>query len=180
MVNKNLHLIGKIKEAHGLKGELLLIIFSKDYSPWLKLKRIYLAADDKSQEAEMKVLNIRKTSQGLVVRLENLIDRTPAEKLRGYLAFVPEELAKSKSGERIFLREILNFEVFNRDELIGKITNFSSNGPQDLLLVSHSNFQKPIEIPFVEAFIVKLDFSKKTLRMDLPEGLIEVNEGRGE
>ncbi len=177
-LKKDLQLIGKIKDAHGLKGEVLIIIFSKDYSPWLKLEQIYISPDENIPARNMKVLGIRHAAVGLIVRLDQLTDRTPAEKLKGELVFVSKELLKAKEGERIFLREILNFKVFDKKNLIGEISGFSSNGPQDLLLVTRTEKENPIQIPFVEAFIVNLDFKAKILKMDLPEGLLEVNEGR--
>jgi 16S rRNA processing protein RimM len=66
----------------------------------------------------------------------------------------------------------LNFQVYNFQNLIGAIVGFSSNGPQDLIVVNYNG--KDIEIPFVEAFICDLDFDHKKLMMELPEGLLDL------
>jgi ribosomal 30S subunit maturation factor RimM len=50
---------------------------------------------------------------------------------------------------------------------------FSSNGPQDLLVVDYKG--NKVDIPFVEAFISKIDFELQIVSMNLPPGLIEVS-----
>ncbi len=170
-----LQLIGKIKDAHGIQGELLLIIFSKAHEPWLKLQEVFLAPDEKQTPALQKIQSLRNAKLGLIVRFPGVLTRNQAEALKGQLVFVAVESFKSQPGERLFLREILGFEVFDNGRLIGKISGFSSNGPQDIILIHQPGQRAPVEIPFVEDFIVKLDQKNKILKMDLPEGLIEVN-----
>ena len=58
----------------------------------------------------------------------------------------------------------------NRNVLVGTVLSLSSNGPQDLLVVGEREFL----IPFVEAFILEIDFPNRKIFMDLPEGLLDV------
>ncbi|MEQ1723852.1 MAG: hypothetical protein ABL930_11800, partial [Pseudobdellovibrio sp.] len=60
---------------------------------------------------------------------------------------------------------------------IGTIRGFSSNGPQDLLLVSSGS--KEFEIPFVKQFVLHVDFKNKVIKTHLPEGLLEINDAIG-
>jgi len=69
---------------------------------------------------------------------------------------------------------VKGFKVYDKGTLVGKIIGFSSNNAQDLLIVETSN--KEVEIPFVQAFVVKMDSKNKKIEMDLPEGLVEFSD----
>ncbi len=165
---KNFKVVGKIKEAHGLKGESYIILFAKT-ADWLKNAKTL--ALGKTPEVAEKVTTFRKTRElpgALILQFEGISDRTQAEALLGQFVFIDEELLVSGKGETIYLKEILGFQVYDKDKLIGEIQSITSNGAQDLLVVG----VKEHLIPFVEAFLQDLDFDKRRIVMDLPEGLI--------
>jgi 16S rRNA processing protein RimM len=58
--------------------------------------------------------------------------------------------------------------------LVGFVKEFSSNTVQDLLVVQ--NKDSVFEIPFVKDFVVKIDFDQRTILMNLPEGLLQIND----
>lgn len=163
--------VGKIKEAHGLRGESYVIIFAKT-ADWLKkAKTLGLGSTSEKVERSLSFKKTRESNGALILKFEGFEDRTQAEQLINQFIFVDEDLLVSQKGETIFLKEILGFEVFDKGNLVGSINGFSSNGPQDLLVVGEKEFL----IPFVEAFIVEVDFKGRRILMDLPEGLLDEN-----
>jgi len=94
-------------------------------------------------------------------------------------------------GCRVFLTtaavtqdEIQDFEILigfkvllNDKRILGKITQVAHNPGQDLLSILTPE-NKEILIPLHEDFIAKVDKRSKTIVMDLPEGLIELNNPR--
>lgn len=192
--------VGKVKDAHGIRGELFIVLFAGE-AAWLnQLKSIRLVNDPDAavprQNPHQKltpakpakpqpqgpltyaVKSARLHKNGLIVKTAEVRDRNQAEEMRGMLLEVPESFLVSKPGEELFLREVLGFSVIdlNRDsENIGKVTAFSSNGAQDLLVVDASTGK--VEIPFVADFVEKIDYAKKELRMKLPLGLLGDLEG---
>jgi 16S rRNA processing protein RimM len=164
--------VGKIKDAHGLRGDLHVLVFSKDAS-WaedLKIAALGVTEDEKA----LKTYSIEKWKpfkEGLLLKFENVPDRTAAEKLKGQLFFIPEELLTSEEGETIYLSEIEGFEVIDHQGVkLGKIVGFSNNQAQDLLVVEKVSGGQA-EIPFVEDFIVDINFENRQVQMDLPEGI---------
>lgn len=160
--------IGKVLDAHGIRGDLYCIVFSGDASWAPDLETLKLGSED------FKILRIKEFKKGFIVSLEGFADRNRAESFKGREVWVDEENFVSDDGEAVFLNEILGFEV--EDKVagpIGKITAFSSNGEQDLLVISYKN--KNVEIPFVEDFVLEMNFEKKKIVTILPEGLLEIN-----
>lgn len=168
--------VGKVKEAHGLRGDLYILVFSKDIS-WAKelqneLQTVALApADREDQTTTFQIKKLKPYKDGLLIQLENILDRTQAEKLKGQMFFISSELLEAKEGESIYLSEIEGFEIINsQGESLGRIKGFSTNIAQDLLVVEKTNGGEA-EIPFVEDFIVDLDFEGRKIEMELPEGI---------
>lgn len=167
-------LVGKVREAHGLKGDLYILIFSGDIAWAKRMKSFALKRKDSD---EMLTLNVERTKpfkKGLIVKAAEVADRTAAEGLEHMEFYIAEDLLVSKPGETIFLAEIKNFKLKNPEQtVLGEIVGFSSNGVQDLLVVETTD-GKTAEIPFVDAFIKKIDFKHQAVVMDLPEGLLDI------
>ncbi len=166
-------LVGKVKEAHGLKGELYVFVFSGDVSWLKKLNEFELRPKGAAQGKTYPVEKMKPFKKGFILKTPSISDRTLAEQIEGQDFYIPADLLVSQPGETIFLKEILGFVV--KDSLqntIGPINGFSSNGAQDLLVVETE--KGSVEIPFVEAFIKKIDFKHRTVVMDLPEGLLDL------
>ena len=168
--------VGKIKEAHGLRGEVYVLIFSKETS-WVKnLKACGFKNSEKNVKRKLLVVRAKPYKEGLIVLFEGFENRNQSEEIIGSDFYVPADLFVSKKGEEIYLEEVLSFQIFDQESFVGVVSGFSSNGIQDLLLVDKEGFKNKIEIPFVKEFIKNINFEEKKIVMSLPEGLIEVNE----
>ncbi len=171
--NENYRHIGKIMDAHGIRGEMYALVFSGDVS-WLKLlKNLRLVRNGEILTFEIK--KAKEFKRGFIVALKDFDNRNRAEEFKGAEIWVPAEVFISKHGEALYLSEILEFTV--EDEQLGNIgiiKSFSSNGIQDLLVIEKN--EDSIEIPFVKDFVKNIDFKNKKIQTLLPEGLLSINE----
>jgi 16S rRNA processing protein RimM len=110
----------------------------------------------------------------LIIKFKEFSNRNQSEEVEGALFLIPEEALVSQKGETIYLREVLGFEVYLQDQVVGRVKDFSSNGPQDLLVIENEKHQ--FEVPFVAAFIVKIEFEAQKLIMDFPEDLMNLHK----
>lgn len=166
--------VGKVMDAHGIKGDIYCLIFSGDVS-WLdKLKNLNLSKQKKMHSFEIK--RIKEFKKGFIASLKDFDNRNKAEEFKGAEIWVDENVFVSEEGEPLFLSEVMGFSVEDsKVGLIGKITAFSSNGIQDLLVVANETEGSEYEIPFVEDFVTKIDYENKKIMTELPEGLLEIN-----
>lgn len=167
---KNLRLVGRVKDAQGLKGELFVSLIAGQ-ADWLDdLREFFLRTPTGIKK--FSVTRSRPHKNGVVLLCAELSDRTQAEALRGFDFLIPEELLVSAPGERIYLGEIIGFQVEHADgRFIGKVQSFRGNGAQDLMVVVDQ--QAEWEIPLVDAFILEINFAEKKIVMNLPPGLVE-------
>lgn len=172
----NWRLVGKIKEAHGLRGDLYVLIFAGE-AAWEEDLREFCLAKDETL-SDKKIFQVEKSKvfkQGLMIKPEGVVDRTAAEKLKGQLFFISADLLVADEGDEIYLEEIEGFQTWTVDgDVIGPIVGFSTNTMQDLLVIRNSR-GKNVEVPFVEAFVSEIDYENKKVILDLPEGLLDLD-----
>lgn len=179
-----MRLVGKIKDAHGLRGELYVLVFSRDIS-WLpKLKTFGLGVlppegqrpPENAVRATLTCQSAKEFKSGFILKAREVADRTAAEKLKGQGFYVPDEFFVSDEDDgSIYLAEIEGFTVeLESGEKIGPIVGFADNGAQDLLIVKTAKGE--VEIPFVEDFTVEVDPARQTVVMRLPEGLLDLHD----
>lgn len=170
MEKQEMRLIGKIKDAHGLRGDVFIILFSKDYSWSDLIDELYV--EDKLYE----VVSMAKHKDGLKTTLQGVTDRNQSEALIGKQIYLPTDFFFNQGkDEGMFLAEIENFKIIDKTlGEIGTITGFSSNVAQDLLIVKNASGVE-FEIPFVDDFVIEIKRDEKIIEMDLPEGLLDIN-----
>lgn len=165
--------VGKIKDAHGLKGELYFLSFSGEIS-WLEsLPKVYLEKTNQDLK-EYALEKVKPFKEGAILQFKDISDRTQAEALKGDMLYILEEELVSEPGEVIYLNEILYFQVKDQEgKILGEVKDFSSNGMQDILVIVHGDLQ--YEVPFVDQFVVEINYDEKFLIMDFPDGLMDIN-----
>lgn len=174
MTTAELIKVGKILDAHALKGEIYFFSFSKDISWIEKGMSICLESSETMKRTDFTIESFRPFKDGALIKFEGISNRNQSEELKGDLVFIENENFVSEPGETIFLREVLNFEV--RDEKqnsLGKVIDFNSNGSQDLLVIKNESFA--YEVPFVDDFIVEIQFENSTIIMNFPLDLMDIN-----
>lgn len=182
-----LHQIGYVHSTQGLKGDLFIVVKASDISWFEDWETLILSPGSKQKtqsasSADVSFLSFdiaslrehkKQGKRGVVARLYELESCTDVEPLVGFEVWIPKSMLESKKGENIFLAEIEGFTVIDgKMGKIGAITGFSSNGAQDLLEVSFKG--RTLLIPLVQAFIDRIASEERTIYMNVPEGLLDI------
>jgi len=74
------------------------------------------------------------------------------------------------------LHLLIDYQIITTDNnLLGTVHGIIENPGQTILNI-HTSLKKEILVPLHQDFIVRIDNKKKIITMDLPEGLMEINE----
>ena len=170
--------VGRVKDAHGIRGELFVVLFAGE-AEWIdelnELKELRLVKENEPVVRILKLKSARIHKNGFIAKTEDITDRNEAETLKGWMFEVPADFLVSEVGDQIYLREIQDFKVVEKSAgEIGKIVAFGTNGQQDLLVVKTAKGE--FEIPFVEAFVERIDYENQVVYLDLPVGLLGDDE----
>ena len=127
------------------------------------------------ERRQVKIQELWPHKNWLVLKFEGVDTITDAEALKGAELQVPRaERAELEQGW-IYLSDLVGCTVFDGDREIGPIEDVQFGAGEAPLLVVKSAGKLPYEIPFAEAYLLKVDVERKQVRMQLPEGLLDVN-----
>jgi 16S rRNA processing protein RimM len=174
-------LVGRVRRAHGLKGELLVslmtdapdAIFAPGARVFVGTPDGDLALDARTQQARaLTVTGAREFKHDLLVTFDGIADRSEAERWNGRTFLVPvEELDEPEEGE-LWLHELPGFRALDpTGAAIGEVVNYYEL-PQGILL-EISTARGLRDVPFSDAFVKAFDREARVMTLDVPEGLLE-------
>jgi 16S rRNA processing protein RimM len=130
-----------------------------------------LAEDGRRRELEMEQLWPHKG--GLILKFASVDSMSEAETLVGCELQVPRAQRAQLDPGWTYVSDLIGCSVFDGERRIGVVQDVRFGaGEAPLLLVRG---EKDYEIPFAEAYLQQVDAAGKQIRMQLPEGMLDVN-----
>ena len=176
---ENWVLLAHIVRPQGRHGEVLADIFTDFPEHFAQRKRLFLRPPAKSQaEAmrEIKVVSHWLHKGRVVLKFAQVDSMAEAENLRGFDVVIPREERMPLSGDAVYVSDLLGVRVIDVSRGgftdAGEITDVEPEGPGPAMLVIRTLAGEELLIPFVRAYLRKVDIEGKRLEMDLPEGLL--------
>ncbi len=126
--------VGRIQAAYGIKGWVWVYSATDpmtnlfDYTPWY--------AREGGVWREVRVAEWREQGKGLVMRLEGVTDRTPAEALKGLVLWAHRSCLPALSEGDYYWSDLLDMQVCLVDgRLLGTVHSLMETGANDVLVV---------------------------------------------
>jgi 16S rRNA processing protein RimM len=171
-VPDDLSQVGFVFDAYGVAGWVRIRPFSEDADALLKVKTWWL---DKPALRDVDVQQVKLHGGDVVARLTGVTDRNMAEALKGAAVLVPQSQFPVLSDDEFYWTDLIGLAVENlQGEHLGTVTDMVSNGPQSILRITpaavadadpETAAQQRL-IPFVDAFIIKVDQAAKQITVD--------------
>ena len=166
--------MGRITDAWGIKGWFKVLSHSSTPEALYSAKRWYLQPAERGAKtfAGTVLLPIRQAKEhsGVVVAwAQGVDDRDAAEALRGARVFIPRSGFPATTEDEYYWVDLIGLQVVNREGLpLGEVRELLSTGPQTVLVLGYEHDGKVQErmIPFVAAFIDKVELSEKRITVD--------------
>lgn len=164
--------VGKVKGAHGLRGELKVEILTEDPHRFGLLKRVFIGLEEEEPVPWiLEGFRLHKGQALLVV--QGCQDRSSAEALRGQLVQIPLEEAIPLESDEYYEYQILGLEVWTSSgEFLGRVADIIETGANDVYVVAGpAPGHTEILLPAIEEVVVEIDLEAGRLVVELPEGL---------
>jgi 16S rRNA processing protein RimM len=171
-VNKDkFYKVGFIKRAHGLKGEVTVVPDQTLPIVWDTLETIMV--EQRGKLVPYFIENISMRPDKFFMKFEDVNSPEDTEVLKGCPLFLPQETRAELPDDDFYNDEVIGFEVEDEKHgVLGKVKEIEQAGPTRFLLVDYDN--KEVMIPVQEPLLVKIDRESKKIRVNLPEGLLEL------
>jgi 16S rRNA processing protein RimM len=179
-------LLAHIVRPQGRQGEVLADIFTDFPNRFSHRKRLFLRPPGGRLEAmrEAKVESHWLHKGRVVLKLAQVDSITDAEKLRGFDVVIPREERMPLDGDAVYVSDLLGVRVIDVSRggaaVAGEITDVEPEGAGPAMLVVRTPAGEELLIPFVRAYLRKMDIEARRLEMDLPAGLLTLQEPFGD
>jgi 16S rRNA processing protein RimM len=171
--------LGYVARAHGLQGEVKVVLDVQDASVYADLKQVWLQVDDRPLSAKAIEKLQLQPSGPAIVRFAGVADKDAADELTGATLMLPLTQLPPPAPGSFYYFEINGFAATDAaGHAIGTIREVLEMPAQDLLRIDHSS-GKEVLVPIRPEFLGALNRAAKTLVLHLPPGLLEVYLGTG-
>lgn len=163
--------MGEIGRPHGVRGELRVNWYADDINALSG--SILLQAGNQPPRAV--TVSHARLHQGLaVITVEGIADRNAAEALRGQSVLV-RAAALPPSDDEIYLHEIIGLSVVlhSTGAPLGVLDHVLFHGEQEVWSILTPD-GKEVLLPAVPEFVPDIDLNAETIRIDPPQGLLEL------
>jgi 16S rRNA processing protein RimM len=157
--------MGRIAAPFGIKGWVKVQPYSEDPGTLMDFESWRIG------RGELQTYYAVEAAQGhgkaLVAKLAGIEDRDAAYALRGQEISVAKSALPPPEENEFYWSDLIGLKVVNREGIeLGRVDNLMESGANDLLVVKGAREHL---IPFVAAFIGKIDLAGKTIEVDWGE-----------
>ncbi len=161
--------IGRLWRTRGNRGELLGELDSSEPDREKKLKEVALEVGGRRQM--MRIEETWRHDGRPVFKFDGIDSITDAEPWEGAEMLVPVSEVEPPEEGAFSYADLVGCKVVD-DAVVGVVTEVENYGGAPLLKLEAADGRE-ILIPFARSICKEIDVASKTIRVELPEGLLE-------
>lgn len=174
--------IGAVCRPHGLRGELRVRLHDPTSTALEELDELFIgedsgeAAPEASRLRKWRITTARPQPDGFyLLSLEGLADRNGADALRGQVLYARRADLPELEDDEVYLADLIGCRVVDREGAeIGVATAIQDIAGNALLVVARPP-RAEVLVPLVPQILVEVDLEGRVVRIDPPEGLLDLD-----
>ena len=172
--------VARVGRPHGVRGEVTVEVHTDEPDRRFVVGRALTvrrpAGGPAPAYAALTVAGSRWHQGTLLLRFEELGDRTAAESARGLLLTVPVDPDEPpEDPEEFYDHQLVGLAVVTTDgTAVGTVSDVLHSGAQDLLVVRREG--RDVLVPFVEALVPEVDLTARRVVVADRPGLLEPDD----
>jgi 16S rRNA processing protein RimM len=171
--------VARLVKAHGLKGGLKLELYTDD--PELRFRpgasfTLQVPTDSPWFGKNLTLVSLREMNGSPVGFFEGVDDRTTAESLLKAILWVEHDPEIRPTEEDAwFDHQLMGLKVMRDGAHVGVVIRVEHFPAQDLLVIDTGSDE--VMLPFIKAFVPRVDSEAGVIEITPPGGLFEPVEG---
>jgi 16S rRNA processing protein RimM len=173
-------IVGRIRKAHGVRGEVVVeIITDAPDAIFAAGGRVFAGTatgDMTPARQELHIASVRDFNEGMLVKFEEIADRTIADQWRGRYLLAPATEVPAPADDEIFMHDLLGMRVLlEGGEAVGTVEEFYEL-PQGLAIDVRRDAPREKEtvlLLYDDNTVQSVDKDARTIVVTPPEGLLE-------
>ncbi len=115
-----LYAVGRILRSFGIKGFITIELLTHTVQRFEKLKTVYVGRDEESA-LRYTVEEIASTQNGVILKLDQIGERTKSDALAGQFLFIEEHELLHLPGDSYFVHDITGCVVYQNGNRMGTV-----------------------------------------------------------
>lgn len=171
MTGSDFFLIGKVLRPHGLKGEVTIFLEADVPVKWQSLRGVYININ--GQFIPYRIERISLKGSQAFVKFTGVSSPEDAAFLQRRNLYLPKADRPRRTGLEFYDDEIIGFKIHEKSAgLLGTVIRVDRTGASRHLIFTLQEKEKMI--PVSGPFITSINRSAKIIRVELPEGFLDI------
>jgi 16S rRNA processing protein RimM len=156
--------VGKVTKAHGLRGEVVVLVTSDNPARFASGASVFL-----EQGRELRVRSSRSSGSRLLVAFHGIDDRAAAEALRGVTLVVPRSMLPALADGEYWPHELKGCAVVTESgRALGIVADVVSSRANDLWVAVDEQGTETL-VPAIREVVVEVDIGvRRVVVRDIP------------
>ena len=164
-----------VVKTQGRHGEVAAEIHSDVPGRFAAGMKLFALGKSQDARRELEIEDLWPHKGLLVLKFRGVDSMSDAEILVGCELQVPgAERAELERGWT-YVSDLAGCTVLDRGREIGRIEDVQFGAGEAPLLIVAGEKGKKFDVPFAEAYLERVDVAQRQVRMNLPEGMLEIN-----
>ena len=167
--------LARVVKTQGRHGEVAAEIHSDVPGRFAAGMKLFALGKSQDARRELEIEDLWPHKGLLVLKFRGVDSMSGAELLVGCELQVPgAERAELERGWT-YVSDLAGCTVLDRGREIGRIEDVQFGAGEAPLLIVAGEKGKKFDVPFAEAYLERVDVAQRRVRMNLPEGMLEIN-----
>src|SRR5438309_239329 len=167
--------LARVVKTQGRHGEVAAEVHSDVPGRFAEGMKLFALGKAQDTRRELQVEDLWPHKGLLVLKFRGVDSMNDAELLIGSELQVPiTERAELERGWT-YVSDLIGCTLFDHAREIGRIEDVQFGAGEAPLLIVANSAGKKFDVPLAEAYLESVDIAQRQVRMNLPEGMLEIN-----
>jgi 16S rRNA processing protein RimM len=158
-------LLGDIVAAHGIRGEVVLRVYTNDPEDI----GAYGPLSDESGKHSFEIASAKATAKGVHVRLKGVTTRNEAEALRGTKLYVARDALPPPDEGDYYHEDLVGLTAITPEgTTLGRVVAVQNFGAGDLIEIQLTGGKLTEFVPFTDTYVPTVDIAGGRLTIIVP------------
>jgi 16S rRNA processing protein RimM len=167
--------LARVVKTQGRHGEVAAEIHSDVPERFVAGMKLFALPKTQDSRRELEIEDLWPHKGLLVLKFHGVDSMSDAELLIGSELQVPSAERSQLEPGWNYISDLIGCRVLDRAHEIGRIEDVQFGAGEAALLIVVNGTGKKFEVPFAEAYLEGVDVGQRQVRMNLPDGMLEIN-----
>ena len=164
--------VGKITKKFSFRGEVIIFLDTDSPEFYYNIKKLFINLNNVLTPFEVSSV-IPKKPNRIRVKINGIDTENDTKELINKEIYLPTNSLPKTDENSFYYHEIIGYIVLDKyNKKVGNIIGVNDQSPQHLFQINASG--KKTLIPITDSLIIKVDKKNKTIKMELPDGILDL------